>query len=58
MNAPDRNIKRAQIARANLEEEITKSNANAEQKTFIRQRVAHLWDCLVKVAKGGSDAKE
>lgn len=55
MNAPDRNTRRAQIARANLEEEITKSSATAEQKTFIRQRVAHLWDCLVKV-KGGPDA--
>jgi hypothetical protein len=35
---------RAQRARTNLEDEISKSAATFQQKAFMRQRLAQLWD--------------
>jgi hypothetical protein len=48
-------LRRAQRARENLEDEITKCSASYEQKAFLRQRVAHLWEVLT--AKGGSNGQ-
>lgn len=48
-------LRRAQRAREALESEIDSCSATFDQKAFLRQRVAHLWDVLI--AKGGTNGQ-
>jgi hypothetical protein len=43
---------RAGLAKIDLESEIDRSSATAAQKTFMRQRLAHLWSAAEEMAKG------